>query len=198
MNYFMLGRFVDTILKLRKYIAVGSTIAASSLFIYYIGRSLIGLDPLYPFGENMVSIEVVLIPNVIFMKPITIAVILAYLAVLTTLSHIGDYAVKKWGEKEFFVLEVFTGILMFISGYEILFNFTLWSAMIASLTTSGTVNGNIDLLYNIFPNPDTPWNIVFATKIFYLMFLSSVTSFYYVNRWKLLKREIEGYKQEKE
>lgn len=190
----MLGRLVDLILKLRKYIAIGLVIAASSIFIYYIGRSLIGFDPLYPFGENMVSIEIVIIPNVIYMKPITIAIILAYLAVLTILSHIGDYAVEKWGEREFFILEVFTGILMFISGYEILFNFTLWSAMISSLTTSGTVNGNIDLLYNVFPNPDTPWNLVFATKLFYLIFLSSTTSFYYLNRWKLLKREIEGYK----
>ncbi len=197
MNYFMLGRLFDTVLKLRKYIAIASTVISSGLFIYYIGRSLVGLDPLYPFGENMVSIEIVFIPNVIFMKPITIAVIFGYLAVLTTLSHIGDYAIERWGEKEFFILEVFTGILMFISGYEILFNFTLWSAMIASITTSGTVNGNIDLLYNVFPNPDTPWNIVFATKIFYLMFLSSATSFYYVNRWKLLKREIKGDKQEK-
>ncbi len=197
MNYFMLGRLVDTVLKLRKYIAIASTLISLGLFIYYIGRSLLGLDPLYPFGENMVSIEIVFIPNVIFMKPITIAVIFGYLAVLTTLSHIGDYAVERWSEKEFFIIEIFTGMLMFISGYEILFNFTLWSAMIASITTSGTVNGNIDLLYNVFPNPDTPWNIVFATKIFYLMFLSSITSFYYVNRWKLLKREIKGDKQEK-
>jgi len=193
----MLGKFVDAVLKLRKYIAIGSTIASSSLFIYYIGRALMGLDPLYPFGENMVSIEIVFIPNILFMKPITIAVILGYLAVLTTLSHISTYVVENWGEREFFVLEIFTGVLMFVAGYEILFNFTLWSAMIASITTSGIVNGNIDLLYNVFPNPDTPWNIVFATKIFYLIFLSSATSFYYINRWKLLKREIEGDKQQK-
>lgn len=191
----MLAKLIVHILKFRKYIALLTTISSLSILMYHIGRALMGLDPLYPFGENMVSYEIVIIPNFIFMKPITIAVIFGYIAVLTTLSHISDHAIRRWGEKEYFTIELFTGTLMFISGYEVLFNFTLWSALIASMASSGTVYGNIDLIYNIFPNPETPWNIVFATKIMYLTFVSSATSFYYVSRWKLIKREIEGHKK---
>ncbi|HIQ13057.1 MAG TPA: hypothetical protein EYH44_01520 [Thermoprotei archaeon] len=193
----MLSKITVEIIKIRKYIAILATLLSLTIFIYHIGRALIGLDPLYPFGENMVSYEIVVIPNVVFMKPATMAVIFGYIAVLTTLSHISEYAIRRWNEKEFFTIELVTGTLLFISGYEILFNFTLWSALIASMASSGTVYGNIDLIINTFPNPETPWNVVFATKIMYLIFVSSATSFYYVNKWKLIKREIKSYEKKK-
>ncbi len=178
---------IESLVNIRKYIAISSILISIAIFTYYIGRSILGIDPLYPFGENMVKYEIVIIPNLIYLKPVTLAIIIGYLGILTLLSHLTNYAIKNWSEHHFFILEVISGTLMFISGYEILFNFTLWNSLISSLAKNGEISDNIDLLYNIFPNPNNPWNLVFASKIFYFTFLSAITTFYYVNRWRSFK-----------
>ena len=51
-----------------------------------------------------------------------------------------------------------------ISFYEVLYNFTVLNAQI----TAGVVNGlvpDIDMLSVAYPDPDLPWNLVFATKV---------------------------------
>ena len=66
---------------------------------------------------------------------------------------------------------------MIITLYEVLYNFTVLNAQIAA----GVVNGqvpDIDRLYVAYPDPDRPWNLVFATKIFLLGFIISAHAFY--------------------
>jgi hypothetical protein len=64
--------------------------------------------------------------------------------------------------------------------YEVLFNFTLWGGLIASDSILGELN--VDIIKNTFPNPETPWNIVFATKLFTVLTIISAYSFYYLQR----------------
>ena len=64
-----------------------------------------------------------------------------------------------------------------ITLYEVLYNFTVLNAQIAA----GTVNGmvpDIDRLAVAYPDPDRPWNLVFATKIFLATFIISTHAFY--------------------
>ncbi len=64
-----------------------------------------------------------------------------------------------------------------ITLYEVLYNFTVLNAQI----TAGVVNGvvpDIDRLMVAYPDPDRPWNLVFATKIFLACFIISSHALY--------------------
>ncbi|MBT7780711.1 MAG: hypothetical protein HN756_02510, partial [Nitrosopumilus sp.] len=64
-----------------------------------------------------------------------------------------------------------------ISFYEVLYNFTVLNAQI----TAGIIDGivpDIDKLSVAYPDPDRPWNLVFATKIFLAGFIISAHAFY--------------------
>ena len=64
-----------------------------------------------------------------------------------------------------------------ITLYEVLYNFTVLNAQIAA----GTINGivpDIDKLSVAYPDPDRPWNLVFATKVFLAAFIISTHAFY--------------------
>ena len=64
-----------------------------------------------------------------------------------------------------------------IALYEVLYNFTVLNAQI----TAGVVNGlvpDIDMLSVAYPDPDRPWNLIFATKIFLAGFTISTHAFY--------------------
>ena len=64
-----------------------------------------------------------------------------------------------------------------ITFYEVLYNFTVLNAQI----TAGIINGHvpdIDKLSVAYPDPERPWNLVFATKIFLCSFIISAHAFY--------------------
>jgi len=64
-----------------------------------------------------------------------------------------------------------------ISLYEVLYNFTVLNAQM----TAGIIDGlvpDIDKLSVAYPDPDRPWNLVFATKIFLASFIISTHAFY--------------------
>lgn len=64
-----------------------------------------------------------------------------------------------------------------ITLYEVLYNFTALNAQI----TAGIVNGmvpDIDRLAIAYPDPDRPWNLVFATKVFLACFIISAHALY--------------------
>ena len=64
-----------------------------------------------------------------------------------------------------------------ISLYEVLYNFTVLNAQM----TAGVINGmvpDIDRLAVAYPDPDRPWNLVFATKIFLASFIITTHGFY--------------------
>jgi len=64
-----------------------------------------------------------------------------------------------------------------ITLYEVLYNFTVLNAAI----TAGIIDGqvpDIDKLSVAYPDPDRPWNLVFATKVFLAAFIISAHAFY--------------------
>ena len=64
-----------------------------------------------------------------------------------------------------------------ITLYEVLYNFTVLNAKItASMIESNT--SNIDMLSIAYPDPERPWNLVFATKMFLAAFIISAHAFY--------------------
>ncbi len=168
---------------------ISLALAAPPILIlgYYLGRAYAGIDPFYPVGTNMVDKEIIIIPGYLYMKPVTLMVLLAYASYVTGLQALTRHAIENWGRPLIQLIEAAALFFAYLSGYEVLFNFTLWSALISSITVDGTPVGNIDLLYNPFPNPETPWNIVFATKIFTLIFAMSLTTVYFTRKWRTIQ-----------
>ena len=65
--------------------------------------------------------------------------------------------------------------------YEVLYNFTVLNAQI----TAGIINGevpDIDSLTIAYPDPNRPWNLIFATKMFLVGFIISSHAFYLSTR----------------
>jgi len=64
-----------------------------------------------------------------------------------------------------------------ISLYEVSYNFMVLNAQI----TAGIIDGkvpDIDSLTIAYPDPNRPWNLIFATKIFLAAFIISSHAFY--------------------
>lgn len=68
-----------------------------------------------------------------------------------------------------------------ISLYEVLYNFTVLNAKIAAGVVDGIVP-DIDRLTVSYPDPDRPWNLVFATKAFLASLIISGHAFYLSTR----------------
>jgi hypothetical protein len=64
-----------------------------------------------------------------------------------------------------------------ITLYEVSYNFTILNASIAAGMIDGQVP-DIDRLSIAYPDPERPWNIVFATKVFLSAFIISAHAFY--------------------
>ena len=153
-----------------KYVSVFFLLLAVTISVYYMLRITFGLDPLFPIGENFVVREVPSPKDFpIYAKPITYIVYSIMLAWLFGLEALRD----RFSRISFTWIELFmvvSAFLMFLSGYEMFYNFTIGSALMASQTQSGKMSYSPDLLVNSFPNPAYPVNLVFATKIFSLIF----------------------------
>jgi len=78
------------------------------------------------------------------------------------------------------VFMLFAFILASIALYEVLFNFTLWGSLMAAGEILGELNP--DQLINPFPNPEVPWNLVYATKSFFVMTIIFFYTFYFLKK----------------
>ncbi len=130
-------------------------------------------------GETLVTFEIppISLFPLFYSKPITwlsAAILALYFSVL----ELNVERVSQWSNsrRDFFkFVSLFVGAMAF---YEVLFNFTFWSGMIARQL--GELN--VDIIKNPFPNPQSPWNIVFATKLFTVLTIISVYTIHYIER----------------
>ena len=132
-------------------------------------------------GEVLVTLEVPPIElfPLFYSKPIT-WLSAAILALFFSSLELGKDTVMQWKKFHRDILKFFAFFVCAMATYEVLFNFTLWGGLIASDSILGELN--VDLIKNTFPNPETPWNIVFATKLFTVLTIISAYSFYYLQR----------------
>ena len=132
-------------------------------------------------GEVLVTLEVppIEVFPLFYSKPIT-WLSAAILALYFSSLELGKDMVMQWRKFHRDILKFFAFFVCAMATYEVLFNFTLWGGLIASDSILGELN--VDLIKNTFPNPETPWNIVFATKLFTVLVIISAYSFYYLQR----------------
>jgi len=76
--------------------------------------------------------------------------------------------------------------------YEILWSFTVLNAEISAQMVLDGTTPDIDKLAVHYPDPDRPWNLIFATKIFLGGFLIAAHGFYLSTRPRKTQEEVES------
>src|SRR5215208_3555908 len=77
-----------------------------------------------------------------------------------------------------------------IALYEFVYNFILWNSFLTDEVISGDFgSAGISVPY---PNPGTPWNLVFATKMTMAAFLISAHAFYIISKSKRPRQSPTG------
>ncbi|MFC1755269.1 hypothetical protein ACFL96_18090 [Thermoproteota archaeon] len=132
-------------------------------------------------GETLVTLEVppISVFPLFYSKPIT-WLSASLFALFFSALELGKDDVLKWSKPRRDILKFIAFFVGSMAAYEVMFNFTLWGGLIASDSILGELN--VDLIKNTFPNPNTPWNIVFATKLFTVVMIISSYAFYYLQK----------------
>ena len=158
--------------------------------ILFIGHFIlwIGDGGSYPLGENMVNYELNIIPGILMMKPITFSIVVGTMGYLLVLESI-ENPYRVVSEETMKLIEAISIFFLFISLYEILFNFMYWGAAIATLLGGGEAV-NIDLIASKFQYSKYSWNLVFATKLFFMIFFFSILTLVFINRWRKASQTI--------
>lgn len=98
----------------------------------------------------------------ILVQPIT------YLTIATLLLTYSGFELAKphlhhFSATKISIIKLVTFEGLVLAAYEVFYNFSIWTAEISTNSLLGSLNP--DLLINPFPNPNTPWNLVFATQL---------------------------------
>jgi len=131
-------------------------------------------------GETFVNLEFPP-PTIspIYAKPITwfMASLIVFWFSFLELNRETILKFSKLSRQLFMLITFFIGAMAL---YEVLFNFTLWGSLMGASKILGELNP--DILINPFPNPEIPWNLVFATKIYLSLTIISFYTFYFLSR----------------
>ncbi|MEM3607809.1 MAG: hypothetical protein QW238_02980 [Candidatus Bathyarchaeia archaeon] len=131
------------------------------------------------YGEQFIIDEWHFIPFIQF-KPITLMVYLGFLAWASFLEGVEDQ-LRSAGEGFIKFAMVLSALISFGSLYELLFNFSLWGALMAATDVV-----NPDILVNRFPTAETAVSLVYASKLVLLTFATSSYTICFILRilWK--------------
>jgi hypothetical protein len=91
----------------------------------------------------------------------------------------GDKAksIPKWLKS---ILQLIVLAIAVVSLYEFVYNFIVWNSLITADAIKGVLE--FDEKNVPYPNPKTPWNLVFATKMSLAAFLISAHGFYTMSK----------------
>jgi hypothetical protein len=115
----------------------------------------------------------------IYAKPVTwlyVGIVVCWFSVL----ELNRSRLLRYSMFRLSIFRLIAFLVFCISAYEVLYNFTIWGALMAYQATTGNIIP--DILVNKSPNPETPWNLVFATKLFTALTLISAYTLWYLHR----------------
>ncbi len=139
--------------------------------------STLSANPPGVIGENLVLVEVQVLPN-FYMKPITFFTYCLFLSFAFGLNT--DLSRRRMLQVSAPVLRaiyIAAWLVALGSGFEVMYHAVLWSA---ALAVQGLANP--DLVVNPFPQSSSPINVVFASKIVVAIFFMSLFLIDYLRR----------------
>ena len=86
-------------------------------------------------------------------------------------------SIPKWLKS---ILQLVVLAIAIVALYEFVYNFIVWNSLITADALRGVLD--FDGISVKYPNPETPWNLVFATKMSLAAFLISAHGFYTMSR----------------
>lgn len=109
---------------------------------------------------------------------------------LMIVSVVGWYCVVKLGGSAVTniphwlkaTLQLLVLAIAIVALYEFVYNFIIWNSLITADAIKGVIE--IDDVNVPYPNPTTPWNLVFATKMSLAAFLIASHGFYTMAKGK--------------
>ena len=116
-----------------------------------------------------------------------LAKLVTYLMIVTVVgwycvTRLGGDKVKNIPESIKSILQLIVLAIMVISLYEFIYNFVIWNSFITVDAINGIIR--LDDIHVPYPNPNTPWNPVFATKMSLSALLISAHGFYLISKHK--------------
>jgi hypothetical protein len=114
-----------------------------------------------------------------------LAKLVTYLMIVSVVSwycvvRLGGDAVRsipKWLKS---ILQLIVLVIAIVALYEFVYNFIVWNSLITADAIRGVLE--FDEKNVPYPNPETPWNLVFATKMSLAAFLISAHGFYTMSK----------------
>jgi hypothetical protein len=138
-------------------------------------------------GATLVNVE---IPPIswfpITAKPISFLMVAA-LGITYSGYELARPSMGRFSKAQLSFFKMAAFIAATIAVYEVLYNFALWTAALASQDLQGILNP--DVLIAQFPNPNTPWNLVFATKFYVTVLAVAAYTYYFI---RSVEREVKS------
>jgi hypothetical protein len=78
------------------------------------------------------------------------------------------------------IIRLMVLVFAVVALYEFVYNFIVWNSLITADAMRGVMR--FDDLSVEYPNPESPWNLVFATKMTLAAFLISAHCFYTISK----------------
>jgi hypothetical protein len=161
------------------------------LGVFYVCASIMAAITFYAIyvsiGEYVQSGRVVIgevLVDTEFPLP-GLAKLVTYLMIVSVVSwycvvRLGGDAVRsipKWLKS---ILQLIVLVIAIVALYEFVYNFIVWNSLITADAIRGVLE--FDEKNVPYPNPETPWNLVFATKMSLAAFLISAHGFYTMSK----------------
>jgi hypothetical protein len=157
------------ILSLFTYMGLQGTLSGSEI----VGESLVTSPTKQPFEFP----EPEYFP--IYAKPVTwlyVSIVVFWFSIL----ELNKSRASSFSAFSLSVSKLMAFLVFAVAAYEILYNFSIWSALMSYQATTGNIIP--DVLVNKSPNPQNPWNLVFATKIFTALTAISAYTLWFLQR----------------
>ncbi|MDP9489077.1 MAG: hypothetical protein M3P28_02590 [Thermoproteota archaeon] len=161
------------------------------LIVFYISAVLMTAITFYALYQSVVEYAAtgkIVIGEILVKTEFPFQGLSKLVTYLMIVSVISWYCVTKLGGEKVkevppalrSILQLIVLAIAIVSLYEFVYNFVVWSSLITINALGGSIN--LDSISIPYPNPDTPWNLVFATKMSLAAFLISTHGFYIISK----------------
>ena len=159
-----------------KIVCAGSGITILLTLAYGITTSALYASGSIPvIGQNMVNVAW---PLPYLAQPVDYLSVASVIFFYTAI-RLWQNRVAQWSHLELASIQLVAIVVAFASAYEVMYNFMLWGAYFSVQVLINNLQANPILTST--PGP-TPWNLVFATKVFMSLFVISGYTAYFLRK----------------
>ncbi len=152
-----------------------SGIIVTAVLVYGLVTAI--LSGLSAVGTSLVDVE---FPFSFAAQPVTYLSI-ASVTFFYSGMQVWQYRIARWPLFRLSAIQLAAIVVAFISAYEVLYNFMLWGAFLGNQLLTSSVAA-LSLVNSVDSPGPVPWNLVFATKIFFSTFVISGYAVYFLRR----------------